>query len=263
MLMLLMGCVCAGQSARGFEEEEDRWWEDHGPPMSPFATFTPRHGLTDADGSTAMFNAPERSATLRPADAVVSATELRHKPSKRAKRAMADAEKLLKTGDHERIAEALRKAVLLDPDGAALRGNLGAEYLFLHQHEEAAAELGRAAALDPAAAWIQSNLAYALMKLHRLEEAEKWARHAVALDRGNGKCRYLLGCVLLSRPETRSEGIQQLQRSAQAYPPAHLELARAYVAAGEPALASRELQQYRAADSAAKVGAQGWTAAFH
>jgi len=193
----------------------------------------------------------------------VSVAELRHQPTKKARRSAREAEKLAARGDHVRAAAALEKAIALDPQYIQAHGNLGAEYLVLHRYAEAVVELQRAVALDPAAAWLQSNLAMALWETGKPAEAEQWARHAVSIDGRNAKSRYLLGWILLRRPDASAEGVEELQRAARDVPAAHRTLADFYRATGQTVLARREIERYREADPTAnQKEIEGWLASL-
>ena len=202
---------------------------------------------------------PERKME-QPSGASVSVERLRHQPSKRALRAFLQAQKLSAASAHERAADALEKAVALDPEFIEAHGNLGVQYAFLKRYKWAADEFRRAIALDPATAQHQSNLALVLLSLGQSVEAEQWARHGVELDGANANSHYALGCVLLWRPETRPAGIQELQLAAREFPKAHWTLAEVYRVTGEKDLAKEEMQRYLAADpSANKAVVAQWS----
>lgn len=84
-------------------------------------------------------NLPERKME-RPSGASVSVERLRHQPSKRALRVFLLAQKLSKANAHERAADALEKAVALDPEFIEAHGNLGVQYALLKRYERAADE---------------------------------------------------------------------------------------------------------------------------
>lgn len=196
----------------------------------------------------------------RPSGASVSIERLGHQPSRRALRAFLEAQKLSEANAHERAAAALEKAIALDPEFIVAHGNLGVQYALLKQYDRAADEFRTAIDLDPATAQHQSNLALVLLNLGQSAEAEEWARHAVELDSANGKAHYALGCVLLTHPETRPAGIQELRLATREFPKAHWTLAEVYRVTGQKELATEEMRQYLAADpSANKAAVERWS----
>ena len=189
----------------------------------------------------------------------VSVAALRHTPTKSARRAAEQAQKLAAGGDHKGAVAALQKAIALDSKFVDARGNLGAEYLLLHEYAQAALELRQAIALDPAAAWLQANLASALWQSGNPEEAEQVARKAVSLDGRNAKSHYILGWILVRRPGGSAEGVGQLERAARDFPPAHRTLADYYRGTGDTVLARREMERYLVADPTAnRAEAEKW-----
>ena len=94
--------------------------------------------------------------------------------------------------DNETALAHLVKAVAIDPEFAAARNDLAAQYMARKQFDSALAELNKAEALDPGSTVIELNRALCLARMGRLVEAETPARRAVQLDGGSQRSRYLL-----------------------------------------------------------------------
>lgn len=150
----------------------------------------------------------------------VSVAQLRHQPSQRALHAALKAGKLSEAGDYRGAATQLEKAVAFDPQFAEAHGNLGAQYLRLHEPEEAAQEFRRALELDPASAPQQANLALVLAQLGKTEEAAHWSRRALQTDSTNALAHYVLGCLLVGHAATFAEGAHHLELAAHELPAA-------------------------------------------
>ncbi len=167
---------------------------------------------------------PGNAAAERPGGPV-SVSQLRHQPVPRALRAAVKAGKLSESGDYQGAAEQLEKAVAWDPQFAEAYGNLGAQYVRLHQPARAVAEFKRAIALDPSNALEQANLALVLARLGQLAEAGQWARHALQIDSTNAVGNYVLGCILARDAATRDDAIRHLEVAARQLPVAASALA--------------------------------------
>lgn len=76
-----------------------------------------------------------------------------------------------KTGNHEQAEAALRRAIELRPNSAALRNNLGYEYALQGRWSDSEAELRNAIRLKPDFARAYVNLGMALGKMRRFSEA--------------------------------------------------------------------------------------------
>jgi Tfp pilus assembly protein PilF len=163
---------------------------------------------------------PEDPTADRPAGPV-SVSQLRHKPEPRALRAALKAQKLSESGDYRGAAAQLEKAVAFDPQFTLAHGNLGAQYVRLHQPAQAAAEFRRAIGLDPSSAVQQSNLALALAQLGQTSEAIRWARQALQIDSTNAEGHYVLGCILAKDATdagARAEAIRHLEVASRELP---------------------------------------------
>jgi tetratricopeptide (TPR) repeat protein len=177
----------------------------------------------------------------------ITVAELRHKTPGKAMTAFFHGVKFAAAGDFSRAAKDFQHAVTIDPEYADAHGNLGVMYVELGILDEAAGEFRRAVELDPASSSHHANLALALILLKLPGEAQAEAQTAVGLDRANPKARYLLGCLLARRPETRSSAVEHLTYAAQQVPEAHLALADLYRQEGADALARMEQDRYRKA----------------
>ncbi len=98
--------------------------------------------------------------------------------------------------DKEQAAEALTRAIELQPHVAGLRNQLGGVLIELRRWDEAIAQFRRAVEIDPDFAPAHSNLASALASIHKLPEAEYYCRRAVELDPGYLKAHNNLGNIL-------------------------------------------------------------------
>ena len=176
-----------------------------------------------------------------------SVARLRHKLVGKAVAAFARAARFANEGAWQKGALELQKAIAIDPEFSEAHGNLGADYALLGRFEDAAAELRDAIRLDPADGSHHSNLAITLILLGSLNEAELEARSAVANDATNFKAHYVLGILLARKPELRSEAIPHLVYAARFLAEGHQALAEVYGASGQPDLARKELERYRAA----------------
>lgn len=129
-------------------------------------------------------------------------------------RAMIAAQTLSEAGDFSAAAKELQKAIQIAPAYNEAHNNLGVQYIRLKRYDGALAEFEEALRTGPESSALGCNMAAALMSLGRLDEAEKTVRRALALDPRNLRAEYLLGRILMLRPERRSEALQHLQRAA-------------------------------------------------
>lgn len=150
----------------------------------------------------------------------MSVTQLRHKPEPHALRAAVKAQKLSASGDYSGAAAALEKAVALDPNFGEAHGNLGAQYVRLHQPARAATEFRKAIALDGTSSVQQANLALALVQIGQCAEALQWARHSLQIDSTNPLGHYILGYILAGENGGRTEAIRHLELASHTLPAA-------------------------------------------
>ena len=194
---------------------------------------------------SALVRHPLQAGELRQ---TISMAELRHKPVKKARKAVAEAWKFNHAGDHEGAVYALRRAVEIDPNYIIARGNLGGELILAGHYEEAIVELREAALRAPGAAWIQANLALAFLKSGQVAEAVSWSERAEAIEASNAKIQHVFGCALLRQPGRLADAIRHLLLAVRGDPAAHRTLAHAYREKGLNELAREQMEQYAARD---------------
>ena len=181
----------------------------------------------------------------------VSVEELLNPPSAKALRTILNAQRDLRSGDRDRAMESLRQA-LDDPAARPYAVSiLAVEHLKSGQVDIAIGELEEAVRSLPAHAEIHSNLAYALGRTGQYQRALSEARQALQLDPAGAKTRYVLGWILLRRPETADEGVAHLKMIADEFPEARRALATYDEWKGRADAAEREGQAPRATSPAA------------
>jgi tetratricopeptide (TPR) repeat protein len=154
------------------------------------------------------------------APGTVSVTQLRHPPSRKAFQAVASAQRLSESGQTEKAAEELEKAIRISPDYADAYNNLAVQHMRMGRFEEACGELARAIAIAGPNSSLLSNLAYAQRQLNRIPEAIATARAALRLDASSPQAHLILGSMLAMDPGTRAESIPHLELAAEALPSA-------------------------------------------
>ena len=160
----------------------------------------------------------------RPPDGPVSVSQLRHPPAPKAIARARAAQKRSEAGEYAKAAAELEAAVLISPDFADARTNLGAQYLRLGRYGEAFDQLQRAAELQPTPAGL-TNLAYAELMLSRPKDAINTARQALRLDGDRPAAHYILG-LALAATGSKEEAIEHLERAAERMPTARANLER-------------------------------------
>lgn len=160
----------------------------------------------------------------RPPSGPVSVTQLKHPPARKAYAAFVAAQRLSESGQYEKAAEELQKAIRISPEYADAYTNLAAQHARMGRFEDAVRDAQRAMELTRPNASNLSNLAYALVRLKRYPEAVDAARTAVRLEPGNDKARYMLGTLLVMDWRTIREGITQLERVVESVPAAQVNL---------------------------------------
>ena len=162
----------------------------------------------------------------RPASGNVSLRELRNPPAAKAVGAAMAGQRFAQSGQYERAAQELRKAVRISPEYALAHSNLAVQYIRLGQYEQASGEIDQALAISGPNPSDLCNQAFVRIALQHYDEAAVSAREALAIDPGLAAAHYLLGTVLLLRPEARAEAIAHLERAAPAMEGARAALAR-------------------------------------
>lgn len=154
------------------------------------------------------------------APGTISVTQLRHPPARKAIQAVVSAQQFSASGQPEKAAEELEKAIRISPEYAEAYNNLAVQHIRLGHFEEACGEFARAIAIAGPNALLLSNLAYAQRRLDRLQEAIGSARGALRLDSGSAQAHLILGSILALDPRTRAESIPHLERAAETLPSA-------------------------------------------
>jgi tetratricopeptide (TPR) repeat protein len=160
------------------------------------------------------------------APGVISLTQLRHPPARKAFQAVVSAQRFSESGQTEKAVEELEKAIRISPEYADAYNNLAVQHMRMRRFEEACRELARAIAIAGPNPMQLSNLAYAQHQLNRLPEAIAAARAALRLDSGWPQAHLILGSILAQDPRTRAESIPHLERAAETLPSARATLQR-------------------------------------
>jgi len=206
---------------------------------------------------------PKRPAA-RPVSGTISVQELRLPSQPKAFRAFVEAQRAREAGHGTEAMRKLEQALRIDPDYAEARCNLGSEYVRQGRYPQALEQFEKAAAGGFNSAVLYSNLCWAYCALGRWQDAERAARHALDLDNHYGRAHYLLGSLLARgiRPEALEkapEAARHLRLGAEEVPPAHIEIARIYMAEGDRLGAAEELRLYlKTSDAGYRAKAQSW-----
>ena len=129
------------------------------------------------------------------------------------------AQKLSASGEHQKAAEELEKAVRVSPGFAEAWVNLAAQHLHAGLYEQALAELSRAGEIAKPTAVAYYDSAFASFALHRDDDAFRSVRQALRLDPQYPQAHYLLGTHLAADRRTLPEGIAHLEQAYQAIKP--------------------------------------------
>ncbi|HEX3681385.1 MAG TPA: tetratricopeptide repeat protein [Bryobacteraceae bacterium] len=136
---------------------------------------------------------PALPANVASGPAIVSADELRHPLTAKARRAMEDANREAESGNHSAAIEDLRKAVVKYPVSAPYAYNLlGREYIDSGEYVKAEESFEEATRLMPHDSAHHSNLGLSLVILGQWDRAEQELRKALQLDRANAKAKQIL-----------------------------------------------------------------------
>ena len=169
----------------------------------------------DGINSVVRFTAPRLSEKSRPTGERISVRQLQNPPSKKAIKAVVEAQKYSEAGQHDKAAAALEKAIQLSPDFAVAHTNLGAQYLHLRQYEKAIEEANRAMESGSPNVHDLGNRGLALWALGRLAEAMESAKQALTLDSRAATAHYILGSLLSMKADTLPEAIKHLEIAAE------------------------------------------------
>ena len=128
--------------------------------------------------------------------AIVSADELRHPLSSKARRALEDARRQAEMGNHSAAIDGLQKTLIKYPASAPYADNLlGREYLASGEYVKAQESFAEAARLMPHESAPHSNLGLSLAILGQWDRAEQEVRKALQLDRANSKAKQILEAI--------------------------------------------------------------------
>jgi tetratricopeptide (TPR) repeat protein len=237
---LLLAAAHLGRGQTDAMERQWRMWSEYSALVSN----------SDAVERQRIFANSGRDKSV-PSEERISVARLLHQAPRKAQSLFSRGVKFANAGDFTRAAHDFERAVTIDPKYSEAHGNLGVMFIDLNLLDQAASEFRLAVQQDPADSSYHANLALALILLRLPKEAEPEAQTAFDLDHSNAKARYLLGCLLARRPETRSKAAEHLEYAAQQVPDAHLILADLYRREGADALAQLEKERYRKAILAA------------
>ena len=160
------------------------------------------------------------SKKSRTGPATISLRQLQHPPAPRAIQAFTSARKFSDSGNFDRAAGELEKAIRISPEYADAYLNLAALHLRTGRYEQAIGELRQALEIGGPRPVALCNLSYAQAKLERSSDAIESARQALKLDAGYAPAHLMLGSVLAADPRTLPEAIAHLERAAESIPSA-------------------------------------------
>jgi len=175
--------------------------------------------------------------------AKVSAEELRHPLTGRARKLLSKAETLFRAGDRARAREELRKATEDTSAAPYAFSMLGESYLRDGQPSAAVAELEHASLLMPLNVPIRANLGLALLQTGDHPRAERELRRAFELEPSNPQTSLVLGVVLLDTGNDK-DGLERIRFAGRTIPSAHMVLAAYFGATGRMEMAEQEARTF-------------------
>ncbi len=187
---------------------------------------------------------PEPGSANRTADNTVSIHQLAHKVPPQARKAFDKGEHAKGKGNNEQAAELFRQAVAMDPQFADAFNELGAIDVGQGNLDQAAHDFQKAIDAVPEHRLALSNLTIVLAKLRRYDDAAAVARRALQVDPSSSTLKYLLAISLLSVKGDSDEVLDNLERSANEVPMAHLMAAELLVRRGKRVQAIRHIEDY-------------------
>jgi tetratricopeptide (TPR) repeat protein len=187
----------------------------------------------------------------------ISADELRHPLSGKARRALQKVMTVIQAGDHARAVEQLREVVKIPSAAPYAHSLLGQEYLQLGKTIAALPELEEAVRLLPSDVPDRADLGLALLVTGDTQRAEQELRHALQMDPNNVQTKVVLGEALLENGVHNEEALTYLHAAAVRLPVAHAVLAAYYAHAGQRDAAEREARAFLGTDYDASA-VRGW-----
>lgn len=172
---------------------------------------------------------------VHPAQGVVSAQSLMHKPLKAARTELDRGLQAWRKGRKEEALDHLTDAVRLDSGFVEAQIRLGAFYGDTGQPGLALYYFNRALLLEPQSSYATLGKAAALLTLNRSAESEQEARRALQLSPGLIEAHYLLGAALLMQEKMTPEATEHLKIAAPKLPQA-----RAFLTALQARLAESQ-----------------------
>jgi cytochrome c-type biogenesis protein CcmH/NrfG len=189
---------------------------------------------------------------------MVSADELRHPLSKKAKRSLEKAQSLIQEGKHIDAITQLRELATIPTGESYAYSLLGQEYLRLGHGAAALVELQQAVRLLPNNVPDLANLGLALLMTGDPGGAERALRHALELDPKNLQTKLVLGVTVLEKGSHDEEGVEFLLAAAPRCPSAHVVLAAFYARAGRLDAAEQEARAYLGPASSDPAALHNW-----
>lgn len=174
----------------------------------------------------------------------VSASQLRHPLSGKAKRMLDKAQRFRERHDYKQEMDCLLQAVQVPGAEPYALSMLGAAHLRAGNLEAAIAALEKAVALLPGDATNYSNLGYALGLAGQIERGEREVRRALSIDPGRPQAHLVLGAILLLGKSQEEEGMMHLRIAQRTIPRARLVVAAYHERKGNRAAAEEEMRLY-------------------
>jgi TolA-binding protein len=185
--------------------------------------------------------------TTTPKVTTVSAKTLEQQVPPAARKAYAQAVKLLSKGRRAEAIQQLQQALTLYPEYLAARNDLGAQLLKLNQFDEAATQFQRVLAQDPNYTNAHFNLGLVLLEQKRYGEALARLRQALALDQTRPDVQLWLGVALLETNDLAAAEralTKALITGGRELAVSHFYLAQLYLRRADAAAATQALKVY-------------------
>jgi Flp pilus assembly protein TadD len=197
--------------------------------------------LADNSNATRTTGVPNASRSM---DNTISIQQLSHKVPPLAKKAFDKGVRAEADGNHQEAAEAFRQAVAIDPEYVDALNELGAAEAALGELADAAQQFQKAVDLAPEHPLALPNLSIVLAKLRRFHDAAIVARRALKIVPDSGRIHYILAACILVEVGDTDEALENLERSTNEVPKAHLVAADLLVSRGRTKDAIKHLEEY-------------------